>query len=61
MRRSQHLGTSRPHALFVIPDPFLQPARPTGPCSDALSIPATYALRDYTEAGGLMSYGSELG
>jgi ABC-type uncharacterized transport system substrate-binding protein len=51
----------RPGALFVATDPFFR-ARRTQLALLATHhrVPATYALRDYVEAGGLMSYGTSL-
>jgi putative ABC transport system substrate-binding protein len=50
----------RPDALFVAPDPFLSFRRVQLAILTARDrIPATYALRDYVEAGGLMSYGPD--
>ena len=51
----------RPDALFVGTDPFFH-ARRAQLASLAAHhrVPATYALRDYAEAGGLMSYGASL-
>ena len=49
----------RPDALFVDPDPFLSSRRVQLVHLATLhKIPAAYPARDYTEAGGLMSYGS---
>ena len=50
----------RPDALFVAPDPFLTYRRVQLAILTARDrIPATYPLRDYVEAGGLMSYGPD--
>jgi putative tryptophan/tyrosine transport system substrate-binding protein len=51
----------RPDALFVSPHPFLLSRRmKLTHLATRHVIPATYALRDYAEAGGLMSYGASL-
>jgi putative ABC transport system substrate-binding protein len=51
----------RPDALFVGPDPFFQSRRVQFAVLAARhQVPATYAGRDYAEAGGLMSYGSNV-
>jgi putative tryptophan/tyrosine transport system substrate-binding protein len=51
----------RPDALLVGGDPFFRARRvQLANLASHHSIPATYALRDYAEAGGLMSYGSNL-
>jgi putative ABC transport system substrate-binding protein len=51
----------RPDALLVGGDPFFRTRRvQLANLASHHSIPATYALRDYAEAGGLMSYGSNL-
>jgi putative ABC transport system substrate-binding protein len=51
----------RPDALLVGGDPFFRARRvQLANLASHHSIPATYALRDYVEAGGLMSYGSNL-
>src|SRR5262249_35913866 len=48
-------------ALFVAPDPFFNSRRVHLAVLPARrAMPATYAGRDYAEAGGLMSYGSDL-
>jgi putative ABC transport system substrate-binding protein len=50
----------RPDALFVVPDPFLASRRVQLATLTARDrIPATYPLRDFVEAGGLMSYGPD--
>ena len=51
----------RPDALFVGGDPFFRTRR-VQLATRAVhhAIPATYALRDYVEAGGLMSYGADI-
>jgi ABC-type uncharacterized transport system substrate-binding protein len=51
----------RPDALFVGADAYFFSRRvQLTHLASHLSIPATYAQRDYVEAGGLMSYGSNL-
>jgi len=51
----------RPDALFVAGDPFFSGRRVQLVQLTALHrLPATYALRDYPEAGGLMSYGPSI-
>jgi putative tryptophan/tyrosine transport system substrate-binding protein len=51
----------RPDALFVAGDPFLNSRRVHLTQLAAFHrLPATYALRDYAEAGGLMSYGPNI-
>jgi putative ABC transport system substrate-binding protein len=48
-------------AVFVGPDPFFNSRRVhLAVLAARCGIPATYAGRDYAEAGGLMSYGSDL-
>ena len=52
------LVRERVDALFVGPDPFFNIRRVQLAVAAARhAIPATYSQRDYTEAGGLMSYG----
>ena len=51
----------RPDALFVGTDPFFRAQRlQLALLAAQHRVPATYAFRDYAEAGGLMSYGSNL-
>jgi ABC-type uncharacterized transport system substrate-binding protein len=56
-----NLVRERIDALFVGPDPFFNSRRVhLAVLTTRRGIPATYAGRDYVEAGGLMSYGSHL-
>jgi len=51
----------RPDALFVPGDPFLSSRRvQLAQLAAYHRLPATYSLRDYAEAGGLMSYGPNI-
>jgi putative ABC transport system substrate-binding protein len=51
----------RPDALLVSPDPFFRGRRmQLTHLATRYAIPTAYALRDYCEAGGLMSYGASL-
>jgi putative ABC transport system substrate-binding protein len=51
----------QPDALFVGTDPFFRARRAQLALLAAHHrTPATYAFRDYAEAGGLMSYGASL-
>jgi len=55
------LVRERPDTLFVGNDAFLQlSAGPTGPPGGRLGVPAIYSDREYAEAGGLMTYGSNI-
>jgi putative ABC transport system substrate-binding protein len=51
----------RPDALFVGPDPFFLGRRvQLVNLASRHAMPATYSTRDFAEAGGLMSYGTNL-
>jgi putative ABC transport system substrate-binding protein len=51
----------RPDALFVGADPFFSSRRvQLANLASHHSIPATYAVREMVEAGGLMSYGANI-
>ena len=55
------LVRERPDALFVGSDPFFNSRRvQLVHLASRHKIPATYAGRDFAEAGGLMSYGSDI-
>src|SRR5262249_56400842 len=55
------LARERPDALFVTGDPVFRFRRVQLALLAAhYRVPAIYALRDYAEAGGLMSYGASL-
>jgi putative ABC transport system substrate-binding protein len=54
------LGSERPDALFVAPDPFFNSRRVQIATLAARGrVPASYFNRDFVVAGGLMSYGTE--
>jgi len=55
-------GRERPDAVFVPPSPFFNNRRvQLAQLATFHHLPAMYGLRDYAEAGGLMSYGSNIG
>jgi len=55
------MGSERPDAVFVATSPFLNGRRvQLVQLSTFYRLPAIYALRDYVEVGGLMSYGSDI-
>src|SRR5262249_16964015 len=58
----ESMGRERPDALFVATTPFLN-ARVVQLAQLATfhRLPAIYGLREYTEAGGLISYGANIG
>jgi putative ABC transport system substrate-binding protein len=54
-------GRERPDAVFVPTSPFFNGRRvQLAQLAAFHHLPATYALRDYAQAGGLMSYGSNI-
>jgi putative ABC transport system substrate-binding protein len=51
----------RPDALFVAPDPFFNSRRvQLATLAARHAVPAIFAAREYVEAGGLISYGTNL-
>ena len=55
------LARERPDALFVSPDGFFNTRRVLLAMLAARhAIPTTFAVREYADAGGLMSYGTNL-
>ena len=54
------LGRERPDALFISPDPLFNNRRKQLVLQAMRhGLPACYASREYVEAGGLMSYGTD--
>src|SRR5207245_8751456 len=54
-------GSERPDVLFVVGDAFFNSRRvQLANLASRHAIPATYPGRDFPEAGGLMSYGSNI-
>jgi putative ABC transport system substrate-binding protein len=55
------LARERPDALFVAPDGFFNSRRvQLAMLAARHAIPTTFAVREYADAGGLMSYGTSL-
>ena len=55
------LARARPDALFVLPDPFFNDRRAQLATLTAChAIPTSFPARSYVEAGGLMSYGTNI-
>jgi ABC-type uncharacterized transport system substrate-binding protein len=55
------LARVRPDALFVGPDPYLGTRRVhLATMAARHAIPTSFSVRDFTEAGGLMSYGTDI-
>jgi putative ABC transport system substrate-binding protein len=55
------LARERPDALFVAPDSFFNSRRvQLAMLAARHAIPTTFAVREYADAGGLMSYGTSL-
>jgi ABC-type uncharacterized transport system substrate-binding protein len=55
------MARERPDALFVAGDPFFASRRvQLANLASRHAIPTTFGLRDYAEAGGLMSYGADI-
>jgi ABC-type uncharacterized transport system substrate-binding protein len=55
------IGRERPDAIFVGTSPFLNGRRVQLTQLAAFHrLPSSYALRDYAEVGGLMTYGSDI-
>jgi putative ABC transport system substrate-binding protein len=55
------MGRERPDAVFVATTPFLNGRRvQLTQLAAFYRLPAIYALRDYVEVGGLISYGSDI-
>src|SRR5262245_45893960 len=56
------LARERPDAIYVAGDSLFVPRRVhLANSSIRHGLPATFSTREYSEAGGLMSYGSNLG
>jgi putative tryptophan/tyrosine transport system substrate-binding protein len=58
----ENMGYERPDALFVANTPFLNArAVQLAQLATFHRLPAIYGLREYAEAGGLISYGANIG
>ena len=56
------ISRKRPDALFVAPTPFLSVRLvQLAQLAAFHRLPSTHYVREYAEAGGLMSYGSDIG
>ena len=55
------LARERPDALLIGPDPFFTTRRvQLATLAARHAIPSSFSVRDYPEAGGLMSYGTNV-
>ena len=55
------LARERPDALLIGPDPFFTARRvQLATLAARHAIPSSFSVRDYPEAGGLMSYGTNV-
>jgi putative tryptophan/tyrosine transport system substrate-binding protein len=55
------LARERPDALFVLPDPFFNDRRTQlATLAARHAVPTSFPARSYVEAGGLMSYGTNI-
>ena len=56
----ERLARERPDALFVGGDPFFNTRRQLATLAARHGLPASFSARDFVEAGGLMSYGTNI-
>src|SRR5262249_30113227 len=57
----ESMERERPDALFVAPDPFFTARRvQLTHLATRHAVPAIYVVREFAEAGGLMSYGANI-